>query len=350
MTLSPTAAVPGNPVVCIAEDRQSCEPALRILVASLARQCPDVGVHLFCPNASPAFADWLARFPQAVLNAEKIDGEWTKYDIKPFALLTLLRRGLSHVLWIDSDIMITRDFRPLFRDLPPETVAVTEEALCSGHSDPDGLRCRLWGMEVGRPVPFTANTGVIRVTTAHIPLLERWKELLESRPYRDAQALPWDQRGLHVMGDQEVFTALLSSAEFVHLPIRFLRRGTDILQFFGSSGYTLSERMIHLRRGLPPFIHSQGYRPWWPRKAESAGFSESFKTLYNDLSPYTVAARRYASELENPSWLRPPSKIAAVLNGVGAGRAPLVGMPLALASDIVRLGKTISERMRLQKK
>jgi hypothetical protein len=327
-------------VCCIAEDRVSCEPALRILVASLAAHCPSTRAFLFCPNASPEFARWLSKFPQATLADWPLDGAWTKYDIKPLALRTMLQRGFENVLWIDSDILVADDFLPLFAELPNHTIAVAEEALCSGHPDPDALRAKLWGMKVGRCLPFTANTGVIRVTAQHASLLERWQSLLESPIYREAQARPWQDRGLHVMGDQEVLTALLASAEFSGIPIRYLSRGRDIIQFFGTSGYTVAERLAHVRHGLPPFVHSQGFRPWWPRDPGGTSFNKRFLSTYNDLSPYTALARQYADELVDPDWLRPHSRLAAVMQRLVGDNAPLGGLPLALSADLVRLLKT----------
>jgi len=322
--------------VCIAEDRVSCEPALRVLVASLAAHCPDLKAYLFCPNASLDFKEWIACFSNAILNARALDGDWNKYDIKPQALLTMLESGFSNVVWIDSDILIAGDFRPLLGKLSPDTIAVTEEALCSGHADSHGLRAKLWGMEVGRVLPFTANTGVVRVTSEHLQLLRHWRALLEGPEYRAAQQRPWNERGLHVMGDQEVFTALLSSREYANFPIRFLRRGDDIIQFFGSSGYTTHERIRHLRTGMPPFVHSQGFRPWWPRIESNGPLSNRLQNLYNDLSPYTVLAARYAGELSDPGWLSPKSTISRWLVKIGGGNAAMTGLPLALGADIIR--------------
>jgi hypothetical protein len=322
--------------VCIAEDRTSCEPALRVLVASLARHCPGLPGVMFCPNASPGFISWITTYPQFHLNPVKLEGTWTKYDIKPRALLSVLRGTGGSVLWIDSDVLITRDFRRLFSAIASNFVAVGEEALCSGRADPDGLRARLWGMAVGRTMPFTLNTGVVRVSPQHTELLEQWNGLLQSEPYRAAQELPWDQRGLHVMGDQEVFTALLASDQFASLPIRFLHRGADIIQFFGSSGYTLRERLGHLLNGLPYFIHSQGFRPWWPNEAPASGWSARFTSLYNELSPYTAAARDYADALEDPAWLRPRSVMARAILWMTGKCIPLSGLPLATAADLTR--------------
>jgi hypothetical protein len=330
--------------VCIAEDRASCEPALRILVASLTRRSPGIRALLFCPNATPSFAKWISDFPHCSLNPCALDGVWTKYDIKPLALLTALRTGADDVLWIDSDVLIARDFRPVFAELSVETLAVTEEALSGGRADPDGMRARMWGMPVGRSLPFTANTGVIRVTTAHIELLEAWHDLLQSPEYRAAQAAPWYERESHLAGDQEVLTALLSSSRFSDIPIRFLRRGPDIVQFFGTSGYTVAERIGHLRTGLPYFIHSQGFRPWWPNDEPVVGWSARFRALYNDMSPYTTLARGYASSLDCDRWLSSQSKHGRALAALTPDNAPLTGLPLALISDTVRIAKTVSGR------
>ncbi len=329
------------PVVCVAEDRISCEPALRILAASLVRHCPTIKAHFYCPNATPEFATFIAGLPNIALNASALSGRWTKYDIKPVALLNMFDVGYDAVLWIDSDILVTRDIAPLMRGISADAIVVTEEALCSSHDDPDALRARLWGLPIGRTLPFLANTGVVRVGVAHRALLVRWRAMLESSTYRDAQALPWDQRGLHVMGDQEVLTALLASEEFSRIPIRFLRRGVDIIQFFGTSGYTCRERIGHFIAGPPPFVHSQGYRPWWPKQADASRSITRFKDLYNALSPYTVHARRYRQALVDTSWLRARSSLEAVFRAIGFGQAALVGLPLAAVADVVRLTKRL---------
>lgn len=329
--------------ICIAEDRSSCEPALRILVASLSRHCPGLPILLFCPNATESFRGWIAAYPRCVLNPRPLNGVWTKYDIKPLALLAALDSGAEHVVWIDSDILVARDFRPWLAGLAPDAVVVTEEALGAVHRDPDGLRARLWGMPVGRALPWAANTGVIRVTSAHRGLLEAWRALLESEPYRAAQARPWNERGVHMLGDQEVLTALLASRSFADTPVLFLRRGRDIVQFFRSTGYTVRERLGTLRRGPPFFIHSQNARPWWPTAEPSPGLSARFTRLYDALSPYTTAARAYRRVLEDDRWLRPATTAAALL----ASRNPaLAGLPLALAVDALRLGRAIARRRR----
>ena len=339
-----TRATDRLPIVCVAEDRASCEPALRILALSLVRHCPTITAHFYCPNATPDFVAFMATLPGMSLNAFSLSGSWTKYDIKPVALLDMLDRGHAEVLWIDSDILVTRDIARLLRSIAPDTVIVTEEALCSSHADPDGLRARLWGLPVGRTLPFLANTGIVRVGQSHRPLLDHWRILLESPTYRAGQALPWDQRGLHVMGDQEVLTALLASQDFSGIPLHFFRRGADIIQFFGTSGYTCGERMRHLFKGPPPFVHSQGYRPWWKLEPSGPGAATRFKNLYNALSPYTIHARSYRQALSDTAWLRPRSRLEATLRAIGFGHPALVGLPLAVMADAQRLAKRLRHR------
>ncbi|MFT3731433.1 MAG: hypothetical protein QM780_08415 [Hyphomicrobium sp.] len=333
-------------VACIAEDRQNFEPALRILVASLARHSPGMRLELFCPNASAAFSQWLTKYPQANLTKASPGGiEWRKYDIKPHALLELLKGGFDNVLWIDSDILLARDCRMLFAGLSRETIVVSEEALSGGRSDDDGIRARLWGMEVGRILPLAANTSVVRATGAHIPLLERWAELLASPTYRNAQDRLWAEREIHTMGDQEVLTAVLAGSQFSDVPVKFLKRGPDIIQFFGINGYTVSERLRHLVQGMPPFVHSQGFRPWLSSTTEN-GFPARIRMLNNELSPYTALARSYSGVLEDTTWLHPKSTAAAVLTIFGGWHAPLVGLPIALVADAARTLKCLrSSRM-----
>src|ERR1700722_2904765 len=122
--------------ICIAEDRQSCEPAIMLLVASISKHCPSVSVELFAPNATDTLVTWLVDYPLVHLSREHAGNGSSKYDVKPRALLKILDRGYSEVIWLDSDILVCRNFLPFFARLGPQVIAVAEEALCSGHGDP----------------------------------------------------------------------------------------------------------------------------------------------------------------------------------------------------------------------
>lgn len=315
------------PTICVAENRAWCEPGVRVLIASLADHSPTVPIELFYPGVRDAFLAWAAHYPQLSVNRYQVTGAWRAWNIKPEVLQTLLRNGHDEVLWIDSDVIVTRDIREIYAGLPADTAIVAEEALCSSHYDGDALRARSWGLPVGRRLPFQLNGGLMGYTTAHLPLLARWGEVLDSEPYLEALKLPWDQRPRHFMADQEVLTALLCSTEFTDIPLRFLRRGPDVIQYFGSAGYTLRERGRHLMRGMPYFIHSQGHKSWTPLPAEPHGFRAKMLHRYQQHSPYRAAAARYRDVLEDRSWLAEPG---------GEPRPQLTGAMIAAFFDAYR--------------
>jgi lipopolysaccharide biosynthesis glycosyltransferase len=51
------------------------------------------------------------------------------WNVKPQALLQLLSEGHREVVWIDSDIVATKDVRPAFAQLDSGVLVATEEAL-----------------------------------------------------------------------------------------------------------------------------------------------------------------------------------------------------------------------------
>jgi hypothetical protein len=61
--------------------------------------------------------------------------------------------------------------------------------------------------------------------------------------------------------------------------------------------------------------------------------------LYQDLSPYRVAARAYCDQLDDATWLKPSTPFGRLLTRVAGARAPLVGLPIALVNDAFRYVK-----------
>lgn len=301
---------------------------------------------MFFPDALPDFAEWARKFDRVTLHTQRISGDFSKYDVKPHALLTLLDRGFDDVIWIDSDIIVGPGFDTLFDGLPRDVLVVTEEALGPSHEDPDAVRCRLWGFPVGRVLPFCVNTGVMRVTGQHRSVMERWRELLDSAPYREAQQKDWSDRGVHMVSDQDVFTALLSSRECADVPLKLLKRGADVLQYFGLYGYTVRERLHHLLHGLPPIIHSMGHKPWWPAGERKPGGYARFMDLYLQMSPYTQHAQRYGEDLVSDDWIKAVSPLARALRAAAFGSIPLSGMAMAMAADGLRLARSATNRFR----
>jgi len=306
---------------------------------SLTRHCPDLSIRLFFSPAKEEFVSWLRQYEQVKLDVDPLPTAYS-HNVKPQALLHLMDEGYDDIVWIDSDIIVARDISRLFQKLDPNVLVITEEAMCRARYDPEGLRARLWGFKVGRTHPFALNTGVIRGTKSHRALLSQWREILESDQYAKFQHLDWQCRPPHMIGDQDVLTALLASQEYANVPLKILERGKDIIQYFGSHGYTISERLSNVLIGGPTFIHSQGAKPWvhnWQRRT-ARSVRESWEMLHLDLSPYTLTARKYRDNLgSDTSWMQPHSTFSSFFRGLGLWYPPLVGLPFAAAADLFRL-------------
>lgn len=324
--------------ICIAEDREACEPALKLLILSLNRHSPEMAISLFYPPAGDRFLKWIAKFQQVRLQADRLTNGYG-WNVKPQALMYMLNQGFEEVIWIDSDVVVMGNVRRVFDQLGPDTLVATEDALGPDRDDHNALRARLWGFRVGRVLPFGLNSGVLRVTKNHHPLVTRWWELLQSSAYQDSQKSEWKLRPVHMLGDQDVLTALVTSEEFSEIPIHILRRGKHILQFNGVYGYTVAERIRNLLGDGPVFIHSFAGKPWsarWPAR-DSMGLREFLKTVYLDLSPYTLSAMRFENDMEcDTGWMKPHYRVSATLRALGLGRPELAGLPIAAFMDVGR--------------
>lgn len=257
------------------------------------------------------------------------------WNLKPHVLLQLMDEGYEEVIWIDSDILVTRDVYSDLSGLSRIIFVAAEEGLL-GQNETEPLRAQLWGFPVARKFKFPLNTGVLRVTKAHIPLLRRWKELLESELYRQAQAQPMTLRPKHMFSDQDVLTALLSSEQFHKVPLKVLRRGRHIIQFYEYMGFTVRERIRCLFMGMPTFVHQQGWKPWLSGSERLSGLRGKLLSAYQDLSPYTMVALTLAPGIDW-EWLRARSRLSSVLRAISSGRPQLAGLPLAIFFDLERL-------------
>jgi hypothetical protein len=329
--------------ICLFEDRAVCEPSLKILLLSLAKHSPEVQVNLFYPPANEKFLSWIRKCPQVLLRTE-VKSEGHGWNVKPCVIMRLLAEGFDEVIWLDSDVIVNRNLLDVFAGIGKEVLVATEDALGDERSDKNGLRARLWGLHVGRVLPFGLNTAVLRVTKDHYRLVSRWWDFLQDKTYQTFQKKEWRQRPIHMLGDQDVLTALITSDEFSAIPLHILRRGKDILQFNGVYGYTVAERVGNLLARTPSFIHSFAGKPWadkWQLEPVTE-LSSYIKGIYLDLSPFTISALRFKEDLEcDASWMEPHYRLSRVLRAIGLKNPALVGMPVAIFTDVVRLMKSI---------
>jgi len=334
---------------CIVEDRPKWEVSVKLLLLSLNAYAPDGAINLFYPTAGTTFLEWAAGLPSVRVRTERL--RLSGWDVKPEAVLVLLDEGFDEVIWIDSDIVACRDPNGPFRGMPQGTFALTVDAAAAQRNGTAAARARSWGFEARRGLPFNPNLGVFRATSCHRRLLERWSELLAQDEYQACQQMEWKERPFHMMGDHDPLAALLCSVEFSEVPVRFLRRGADIIHFDGVYGYTTAARILHLLFEPPVFVHSMGPKPWSYRWNEApSGLRDWFKERYFDISPYTAYAAKLGQEFGlHEAWMDPHFPLSRALRALGLGRPPLIGLPLAVLADVAQLVMSIPGARRATK-
>jgi hypothetical protein len=321
-------------VYCLAEDREREEVGLRFAVASLLKACPTARAVVYRPNPSADFRRWLGGRPRAELVAELPPGA-SSWNCKPHTLLPLLQGDADEAVWLDSDILVTRDPSHLFDPLGPDVLLGAEESPTSPYPRGFAARTAAWGLPAGRDFPVTLNTCVLRVTRTHVPLLERWRGLLADPRYTAAQAQI--DRPMHLISDQDVLNALLGSAGFADVPVQYLRIGRGVIHCGGAVGYSLGRRLGGVFRRVPPFLHAIAGKPWWvfhPEypKQHSPWFTW-YRRLLQETSPYVAAARRLRAEVGVPCpWLDARSPLGRGLRALGLGHFALLGLPLTAAA------------------
>lgn len=310
--------------VCSYEDRAEAMDGLILMGESLCRVDRKVSLHLTVPEAPASVRGWAEKRPEVVLCTEPPDGV-RGWDVKPWLLLQELNAGRPEVIWLDSDMIVTRPISSLLKEFPGDSLIVAEEwdrheAIPVSH---------LWELPAARPVR-PINSCFLRATKSHRPLLTRWFQMTHDPRYREAQALPFERRPWHLASDQVLLTALLESDEFGRLPFDYLRLGRDIAQCAGSSTYRPHHRLLDLFRGLPPLIHCIGRKPWMSRH-DQGRIHRFLVDLADDVSPYVLASRRVARDLDmTPEWLHARTSLGALLRGLTAHHPAMAGLPLAI--------------------
>ena len=327
-------------IALVHADQPSYYPGLTLSILSLRRHNPELPLLVSCPGAPADYLQWV-REHAAEVYTDAID-EACGWNVKPHLILRALDEGHDEVLWLDADIIVTGSVRDVLAG-DARILSVAEEP-AFGQRQGSRARVEGWQLEPGRDLPITTNTAVLKVSSAHRRLLTEWLRLLGRADYLAAQAMPATQRPLHMLGDQDVLCALLGSRAFAGLPVRTVRRGSEIAQCGAPSDFLVSERLRSMRTGTPVFVHSPRAKPWHKRQQwrYSGGRMARLRTWYEDLhldlSPYTIAAREYATiavpcepavsePMPYPSWMR--------LTHAGT-RPQLPELPLAAFDQVVR--------------
>lgn len=302
-------------------------PGLELLARSLQDHAP--GFRLLCFSGLQEARRIASAVPIVDIADEPIAA--SGWSVKPEVLLRTLERAPA-ALWLDTDVIVSGDLGRVIADFPDDALVVGEEFR---YPQPGGCaaRARAWKLEIGRDLRWMVNSGSVRVTRRHIPLLRQWQTMLQDPAFVAAQATPVSARPLHLLGDQDVLAALLASAQFGDVPLHYIRNGPDMVQHSGANGFHVVDRLRTVLSGPPAFVHMLGrYKPWSFAAVPDARHDRTdfFHLVCHELSPYHAAAQPYAAKLGNPPWLQRRTWLARTFNMMAMGNVPLRGLPLAL--------------------
>jgi hypothetical protein len=300
--------------------------SLILMGESLCRADADVSLHLTVPDAPESVRAWAAGRPEVELSTARTPGV-SGWDVKAWLLLQELNAGNPQALWLDADMIVTRPVSQLVKEFPGDVLIVAEEWDSVTAADV----AHFWETAPVRPVA-PVNSCFVRATPVHGPLLEKWLQATRDPQYRSAQALRFEQRPWRLASDQVLLTALLGSPEFRDTAFDSIRVGRHIAQCAGSSGYAPGDRLRDLFRGLPGLVHCIGRKPWDSRDSgDDKGARQFMLDLATDVSPYVLAARKVAKELDmHPAWIQTRTTPGAMLRGLTGSHPGLAGLPLAM--------------------
>lgn len=310
-------------IVCTYEDRPSAFVGVKLLLLTLSEHAKNIRADVWLPESEVEVGGWIRQKGHRVRWVPENFGV-RGWSVKPTFLLHYLARGAETVVWLDSDLLLTGDPRFLFQQDPDCVFVATEEPLLSAEPQGSRIRTESAGRAVGRILPRTVNSAVLKVGQEHIALLEEWKKILSSNEYAEAQRRSFPDRPIHLKSDQDVLTAILGSDEFVDVRLRLLRAGREIAHCMDNVGYRVKDRLRNCVGGLPLFVHAQGRKPW-----------DTDRPISSQLSPYCWVAEQYVRDVpEIVEWVRPRDLSAKFINAIFFGSPNLRGLPLGLVREM----------------
>lgn len=324
-------------IFCFAEDRAGSEIGLRLALASLREFCPRDPIAVYCGWTNPEFTRWAEQLGNLILIPSRPEGGYS-WNCKPHTLRPFLDQGYDEAIWVDSDILVTRDPQHLFEGLDDEVLVGTQEASSEGEQGSE-IRTRGLGLELGNIYPWTLNSCIVRATRKHLDLLDHWSEILGSPEYRAIQSKPFPERPRHYCGDQDVLSGLIGAKRHRHIPVKFLRSGLDIIHCGGALGYSSRERLVGLVEPIPPFLHAIAGKPWhvfaeWYAKSHSTWFV-FYRRLLQETSPYVLRATRWKDRVAVPcEWMNYHSLLGGLLKLCGGRHHALTGLPLSVVATL----------------
>ena len=313
---------------------------VKLAILSLMRHSPDLKVIAFLPNAPTEFINWSSRLSNVEIRKSRDSITGVGWNVKPSVILRILDEGHDEVIWLDSDIIVCGDLDARLQSIDAESIVGTEEYYWA-HRQGDPQRTTGLGLNIARIFRPTINSGMLRFSKLHRPVIEHWAAILASEECEAAQHLSAAKRPIHYFGDQDSLTGLLGSDLYAHISVVQLKRGVDVAQCFGSSGFTIKER---LRAGdkLPLLVHAIGNKPWSERTPRSRMLPikmviSYLQSVHLELTPYVAAAQDYREFLEEDvSWMSASTLLGRALCRLYPDRPSMREVPLAAVDSTQR--------------
>src|SRR5260370_38990594 len=106
--------------ICLAEDRELCEPALRLLLLSLNINCSGNAINLFYPPEKDGFLTWIKKCPQVRLQTDRLKNG-CGWNVKPQPIMHVIDERFDEDRCIDQDIISNRRVLTSFSGLKSDT-------------------------------------------------------------------------------------------------------------------------------------------------------------------------------------------------------------------------------------
>jgi len=320
---------------CAFEDRPDGLIGAKLLALSLERHCRDFKLYFGTTKEVPEFAAWCQRFaPHVELIRLPPFTHTTIKQVKPLALLHVLKLGITDVTWLDTDILVLRDLEPLLAPLDDDTVLVAQDMDYAFKSNPNLLNH--YRRKSYRELEYCVTTAILRVTARHKVLLEKLVDCLEDPFFLEQQALPPFERLEGFGYEQKIFEMLLTSENEEKMPVfpvRFIVEGSGIVQEMGVTTYGVRARLSNgLGLTKPWLVHLAGIKSW--------NTKPQFRQ-YRSASVYSAFAETYRDQMGEPmDWPNSSGISSKIARALSVGQPHWVGLAHCFAGKTVRLLKT----------
>jgi hypothetical protein len=322
---------------CAFENRPNARIGVKLLALSLEKHCRNFTLYLGVLEQDPELADWLRRRAPHAVQVQLTpfaQGSSIKH-VKPVFILELFARGLTEVTWLDTDLLVLKDPAELLASLDSETILVAQDMDHLFEFNPRLLEH--YRLSPLRKLESRVNTCILRVTTRHKVLLEKFLDFLLDPLFLEEQEKPSLERAQDFAYEQKILELLLCASGpgwTPAFPVRFIPEGSGIIQELGVTTYGLRDRFLNgLGWNRPWFVHAPGeIKPWLP---------DPHSRSYRGASVYSSFAERYRNQVEEEmSWTNSAglsSRIGRLLN---FGKSHWMGWAHCLAGKTWRLLRT----------